>query len=250
MPKKARNVRPRTQPLTPTHNPTPTPTRAAAPKPPAPPPPAAATSGLTVRVKADPNTDPKAARKIHCNAIAGMVYANALKQRIGAMLPDSIAQSAMLYVDDLIERMSPRDPAEEMLVTQLVLTHARVLHLTDLANRQQGLEQIRTMHEYTDRASNTYRRLMLTLAEYRRPPAESSFTAIRQANIANQQVVQNHENSGTNATNEQGFTPDTTAGHAHERPPSLPAHAGGLGRTASIRPPGEALGAVNGAADA
>ncbi len=55
------------------------------------------------------------------------------------MLPDSIAQSAMLYVDDLIERMSPGDPAEEMLVIQLVLTHARVLHLTDLATRQQGI---------------------------------------------------------------------------------------------------------------
>jgi hypothetical protein len=101
-----------------------------------------------------------------------------------------------------------------MLVVQLVLTHARVLHLSDLANRQQGMEQIRTVHEYTDRASNTFRRLMLTLAEYRRPPSATSFTAIRQANIANQQVVQNHENFGTKATNEQGFTPDTTEGHA------------------------------------
>ncbi len=176
--------------------------------------PVTAPAGLVVRVTGDPNKEPHAAREIHRNAIAGAVYANAIKQRIGAMLPDSIAQSAMLYVDDLIERMSPRDPAEEMLVIQLVLTQARVLHLTDMANRQQGLEQIRTLHEYTDRASNTYRRLMLTLADYRRPPAATSFTAIRQANIAKQQVVQNHENFGTKATNEQGCTPDTTEGHA------------------------------------
>lgn len=106
------------------------------------------------------------------------------------------------------------------------------------------------MHEYTDRASNTYRRLMLTLAEHRRPPAATSFTAIRQANIANQQVVQNHENFGTKATNEQGFTPDATAAHAREGPPALPADAGGLGGAAGFGPAGKAVGAVHGAADA
>jgi hypothetical protein len=90
-----------------------------------------------------------------------------MRQRIVGMLPEPLAQSSMLYVDDLIERMAPRDPAEEMLVVQLVLTHARVLYLTDVANRQERLESIRTVHEYADRASNTYRRLMLALADYR-----------------------------------------------------------------------------------
>ncbi len=248
MAKQARSVRPGTHPATPTA--TPAPTRAEAPMLPASPPPVAAAAGFTVSVTADPNTDPKAAREIHRNTIAGVVYANAIYQRIGTMLPDSIAQSAMVYVADLIERMSPRDPAEEMLVVQLVLTHARVLHLTDLANRQQGMEQIRTMHEHADRASNTYRRLMLTLAEYRRPAAATSFTAIRQANIANQQVVQNHENSGTKTTNEQGFPPDAAAEDAHEGPPGLPADAERLGGAASIRPPGEALGALHRPANA
>lgn len=195
---------------------------------------------ITVRVNGNPDTDPKAAHAIHGKTIAGVVYANALRQRIAGMFPEPMAQSAMLYVDDLIERMAPRDPAEEMLVVQLVLTHARVLHLTDAANRQERLESIRTIHEYADRASNTYRRLMLALAEYRRPTAPATFTAIKQANIAGQQVIQNHENR--NATNEVGDKP-----HA---PPALPADTGGIGFPAFIRPAGEALDAIHRPTDA
>jgi hypothetical protein len=195
---------------------------------------------ITVRVNGNPDTDPKAAQAIHGRTIPGVVYANTLRQRIAGMFPEPMAPGAMLYVDDLIERMAPRDPVEEMLVVQLVLTHARVLHLIDMANGQERLESIRTVHEYADRASNTYRRLMLALAEYRRPAAPATFTAIRQANIAGQQVIHNHEHR--NATNEVGDTP-------HD-PPALPADTGGTGFPAFIRPAEEALDTIHRPADA
>ncbi len=203
---------------------------------------------ISLRVNGNPDTDPKTAHAVHGKAIAGVVYANALRQRIAGMFPGPMGQSAMLYVDDLIERMAPRDPAEEMLVVQLVLTHARVLHLTDAANRQERLESIRTVHEYADRASNTYRRLMLALAEYRRPARTGdTFAVVKQTNIAAQQVIQNHEKSTAKATNEQGFKPAAGAvGADLPATQALPPDSGGVGSPAFLGAARRAVDAVHG----
>jgi hypothetical protein len=149
-----------------------------------------------------------------------------------------LVNTSMVHVEEVLRKMAPRDPAEEMLVAQLLTAHARVMHLSDLACRQTGLEQIRTLHEYADRASNTYRRLMLALAEYRQPPRTGdSFTAIRQANFAAQQVVQNHEKPAQqNVANEQGCQP------ASKDPKALPADIPGPDIPAVLRPEGEAVG--------
>lgn len=150
---------------------------------------------------------PSAAARLHTAVLTGAVYANGLESGgITAIFSDAdpSGQSALLHVEETLRRMQPRDPAEEMLVSQLVLLHLRVLALTRLACKATTLEEIGSLNEYADRASNTYRRLMLGLADYRRPPrAGDSFTAIRQANIAQQQVVQNVQHEGK-ATNEQG----------------------------------------------
>lgn len=124
--------------------------------------------------------------------------------------------------------------------------------LTALANQQTGLESLRTVHEYADRASNTYRRLMLALAEYRRPPrAGDTFAVVKQANIAGQQVIQNHENSGANATNEQGCgRPTGDAIPGHTTPPALPADTGGAGIPAFVRAARETVEAVHRPPDA
>jgi hypothetical protein len=74
-------------------------------------------------------------------------------------------------------------------------------------------------------------------------PRPKSFTAIGQANIAQQQVVQNGpvaaaggaqngKNQNGNATNEKGLPPP---------PPTLPADAGGAGVPAELGLPHEAL---------
>lgn len=203
-------------------------------------------------LKGDPNTDPESARRVHLHAMLGSVYANSIGSRIHTMFAGhDLRESALLYARNTIDRMAPRDPMEEMLIAQALATHARVMHLTSLANIQERLENVRTVHEYADRASNTYRRQMLALAEYRKPPrAGDSFTAIKQANIAGQQVVMNSENSPTeNTTNEQGSSHAEPSQHPHEAPEALPADAGGPGIPASLGGTGEALGTIHGAED-
>jgi hypothetical protein len=106
---------------------------------------------------------------------------------------------------DLFERFKPRDSIEEMLVAQMIQTHARLMYLNTFAHQQKNIKWAVMMHEAADRAANTFRRQMLALSEYRRPPREKSFTAIGQANIAHQQVVQNRISENANTTNEQGL---------------------------------------------
>ena len=191
----------------------------------------------TVRAgtRGDPSADPAAARAWHGRTMAGVVYANAIRRRVERMFPEPLAQSAMLFAEDLFDRMDPRDPVEEMLLTQLVLTHARVLHLTDLANRRDDADAIRTVHEYADRASNTFRRLALALSEYRRPPVAANFTAIRQANFAAQQVIQSNETA--DATNELGCDP--------ARAPALSTDSSGAVVAAGVGAAREAVAAID-----
>lgn len=192
MPRKARK----------TPDPTPTPpTRCAAP------------TGGTMRLNADPETDPQAATRVHILAVAATVHANGIAARIGKRLIGvDLAQSSNTHTENVFARMAPRDPAEEMLVAQLLATHTRAMHLSDLAAAQTQVDTIRTLNEYADRASNTYRRLMLALTEYRRPP-KGGDTHIRQANIAAQQVLLNSEGGrNESATNEQGYWTDGASG--------------------------------------
>lgn len=191
---------------------------------------------------------PAKTRTVHGRAIPGLVYRSALSPMLGPALDKLPDPSA--FAQSVIEDMAPRDPAEEMLVAQLLLAHARVMRLTELANRQTQPDAMRITHEYADRASNTYRRLMLALAEYRQPPrtprSGDGFTLVKQANFAQQQVVQNHENSNAKATNEQGCNPNPgDARGTAERPPALPTDASRFGIPSSVRTPREAVEAVH-----
>jgi len=200
-------------------------------------------------IYANPETDPEAAYRVHTAGLASGAYANALVPRFGKMFGDvNLTKSAITHVDELIRRMAPRDPMEEMLIIEALMTHARVLHLTRLANMQTDLKQIRVVNEYADRASNTYRRQMLALAEYRKPPkAGDSFTSIRQANISQRQVVVNGGSDGKeNATNEQGGpSDDWSPSERRHAPKALPAEPRGPRLAQSLSGPHEAVGAVH-----
>jgi len=77
---------------------------------------------------------------------------------------------------------------------------------------------------------------MLALAEYRRPPkAGACYTAINQANIAAQQIVNTGAATDGNATNEQGCSPA----------PALPADTGGTGVASGVDPTGHPLGMLH-----
>ena len=150
-------------------------------------------------------------------------------------------RTATKRVQDMIKAMKPRDPLERMLIEQCILTHGRVRHLAVLANQQESVEWSQHMHHAADKASNTYRRLMLALDQYRRPPrAGDVFTAIKQANIANQQIIQNAEASEKKekTSNEQGC--DHAEAHT-TKTKALPADAGGIERPAAERRDREAL---------
>jgi len=161
-----------------------------------------------VKVNGNPATDSAVACQVHSRILASAVYARALDAGVsGAVKGMDLAESSHTYVDALLEKVGPKDPLEEMLVVQALMAHSRVLHLSELANSQQELISIRVLNEYADRASNTFRRLMLALAEYRRPfPARGAKTSIGQANIAQNQIVVSDELRQTkNGSNEQGF---------------------------------------------
>jgi hypothetical protein len=177
----------------------------------------------------------------HSTGLTASLYRHLLERVVGEDCP--VVVSADRYVVDLLARFQPRDPVEEMLVAQMVHTHARLMYLNAYAHQQKHLAWSKQMHESADRAANTFRRQMLALAEYRNPRRPRSVTTIGQANIAHQQVVQNNVNpnpgnpEARNATNEQGSTGDGRG------LPALPAVAGGLGGAAGERPAGAAVAA-------
>lgn len=185
------------------------------------------------------------ARELHGKVLPAEVYSYACRQRLTKLFGDVDASAGMgIYAEDMIKRMAPSDPAEEMLVVQMLLAHARVMHLTSLANGQEGLDAVRIVNEYADRASNTLRRLALALAEYRRPSRRvASYTAIGQANIAGQQVVMSGETSADGkTTNEQGCDTRAEPGAAK---PALPAEPRGAGIPSGIGAAREAVEVVN-----
>jgi len=137
---------------------------------------------------------------------------------------DEGRKCAELFVRALQESVKPRNPLEEMLVVQMALTHARVTRLSVIAMDQERTKNVQVVNDACDRAANTFRRQMLALAEYRRPPRPKIFAPIRQANVAQLQQVQNGENRNLqheNIANELGCVSPTAA-------PALPSLSGGL----------------------
>ncbi len=193
--------------------------------------------GLKYPISGDPTTEPKAAAEMHIRALGATTYCHALLPHIRDLLNGfDIPLTAHQLIDWLMREMAPRDALEEMLAVQALLAHVRVLHLTRLSGTQTEIKAIQTVNEYADRASNTFRKLMLALPEYRRPPRSGdSFTAIKQANIANQQVVQNEKSQTEGTTNEQGLPAGAT--------PALPADSGGPGLAEVLSEAEQAVGA-------
>src|SRR5271156_1654314 len=89
---------------------------------------------------------------------------------------------------ELLAQLGPRDSAEKMLITQMIATFSRSMFLSRHANRQKHPKWFALYSAECDRTMNLYRKQMQALADYRRP-RRRTFTAIRTANIAGQQVV-------------------------------------------------------------
>jgi hypothetical protein len=154
--------------------------------------------------------DPGAQRDAVKDAYINVLGAAVLGAQTRTYVQDDSGRTAETFLASLRESVQPRDAVEEMLLVELAWTHARIAALSAMAVQQTQTVNLRVVNEACDRAANTFRRLMLALADYRRPRPAPSFVAIKQANLANQQVVHNaqgqeFENSGR--SNEQGSAP-------------------------------------------
>jgi hypothetical protein len=88
----------------------------------------------------------------------------------------------------LHKELSPRDAVEKIFVDQILWLHARLAHLNYYSTLQTQLKPMQVMHAACDRLADAMRRHLMAFAEYRQPERRR-FTAVRQANIAQQQIV-------------------------------------------------------------
>jgi hypothetical protein len=154
--------------------------------------------------------DPGAQRDAIKDAYINVLGASVLGVQTRAYVHDESGRTAETFLASLRESVRPRDAVEEMLLVELAWTHARIASLSAMAVQQTQTVNVKVVNEACDRAANTFRRLMLALADYRRPRPAPSFVAIKQANLANQQVVQNAQSPEFEIgfrSNEQGSAP-------------------------------------------
>jgi hypothetical protein len=115
-----------------------------------------------------------------------------LTDSAGRSTPGTNQTGHAYYERLLLVEMNCSDPIETMFALQLSWCHARIAKLSSQAAYQENRATIAVINAAIDSAHNQFRRLALGLREYRRPNrAEPSFTAIRQLNAAQQQVIAN-----------------------------------------------------------
>jgi len=96
--------------------------------------------------------------------------------------------SAALEGARMLAEADPNDAIESMLIQQAVWLHARLGHLSHFAAIQTKHRPMKMMHEAADRLAGACRRHLMALAEYR-DPGRRRFTAVKQANFAQQILV-------------------------------------------------------------
>src|ERR1700730_7253874 len=89
------------------------------------------------------------------------------------------------------EQMQSKDGLERLAISQVLVTHGRVMWLSKLLTEQTSTKAITAISASIDSALSTFVRLMRALDEYRRPRSANTSVSIQQANVASNQVVQN-----------------------------------------------------------
>jgi hypothetical protein len=88
----------------------------------------------------------------------------------------------------MLAEADPNDAIETMLMQQAAWLHVRMGYLSHYATVQTQHRPMQMLHEAADRAAGACRRHLMALAEYR-DPSRKRFTAVKQANFAQQQIV-------------------------------------------------------------
>lgn len=201
------------------------------------------------KLSGDQFTNDAGRADLHGYGLTGSAYfkqiAKVAQSTMGSDGSLGVICTALDHVKQSMNAMKCRDPLEQTLVAQALLTHSRIVHLSNMACAATDPSAIEMLNDACDKASNTYRRQMLALQAYRQP--KQPHLAINQANIAHQQLVQNAAGGEKNMTNEQGWQdeqPDTT----HQKPPPLLAESGGAEVPASGRGRSKAVAGKHGPA--
>lgn len=201
---------------------------------------------LSTTPPASPSSPPqKLIRYGHLVGVGSHIYREQTKTLCNS---EQLQDTAKAYVEDFLGRMKPLDPLEELLVVQALWAHARAGRFSLVACQQTEVKQIQAANAAADGASNLFRKQMLTLAEYRRGPRRDTFMAIKQANVANQQVVL--QNDETEQISKNG-TPNEQecARRASACAPGLPPHRRGPGIAQGDGSERKALDAFDGPQD-
>jgi hypothetical protein len=178
-------------------------------------------------------------------AVADDVIAQSLEPLLELGLPkdSKLTDKIRPLARELLIELSPQDAAERMLAVQMIASFSRSMFLSRNANLQKHPKWFSLYSAECSRAMTLFRRQVQTFTDLRRP-RRTTFNAIRQANIANQQIVVNDQAStpapqplesqpSTNTL--QPTTPNAQPLEAEKASPVLPPQRNRSGRPAGKR---------------
>jgi hypothetical protein len=112
------------------------------------------------------------------------------KMALGPELLEAAGLGAIGFQDQI----QSKDGLERLAISQVLVTHGRVMWLSKLLTEQTNTKAITAISASIDSALSTFARLIRALDEYRRPRAANTTVSIGQANVAGNQLVQNIQN--------------------------------------------------------
>jgi hypothetical protein len=175
--------------------------------------------------------------KMHATFLGDAAYLHVSQQM---SLPQELLEAANLGALSFPEQMHPKDALESLALTQALLAHSRAAWLTKLLTNQSDVNSLGVISDACEHASSTFGRLMRAIAEYRRPAACAPTVSIAQANVANQQIIQN--GAKLEAKNKNGERTRIGNPGAAVTTKVLPANAKGAAVPARLNSTNETLG--------
>jgi len=127
--------------------------------------------------------------KMHADIVGAAAYMELSRQ---IPMPPELLDAAGSGAIGFQHSMRPRDGVERLAISQMLLAHLRAAWLTHLLAREKDMKSFAAISEGCERAAGTFVRLMRAFREHREPKNSSTSVSIGQANLAAQQVVQQH----------------------------------------------------------
>ncbi|MFZ0635271.1 MAG: hypothetical protein WA755_00240 [Candidatus Acidiferrales bacterium] len=171
--------------------------------------------------KSSQDSTRQALRNFHPDLLGDLAYIGVCESMF---LSGELLDAAVHCGVSFQKQMAPKDALERLALMQALMAHARAAWLAKLTTAQTSPQSVAIVSEATDRASSTFVRLMRAIGEYRKPTSASTFVSVQQANVAQQQVVQNvHKREKHQIKKDDKRT--RISQHAAASTPTLPAHA-------------------------